>query len=358
MSFLYIEVDVPGLQVADVNDRVINPGDTQDEINGAVDLLMALASGTQDGSVTFGVGLVSLLQPPTSPIPLAVLAGNAQVTPSWPAVSGAVSYNLYYNTTGNPTTNSTKIVGAVSGVPITGLTNSTTYYYLLTAVGANEFEFAASLVVSATPSAGSLNLIDSIMGVSSAYEMVAYSTITNTGNSVVTGNVGISPGTALTGFPPGTISGSTNLNNASAVQAQSDVLAAYNYCAAQPSTANLSGQDLGGMSLAPGVYTFNSSAQLTGTLVLNGGGNANAQWIFQIGSTLTTATNAVVSMINGASEGNVCWQVGSSATIGTGTTMAGNILALASITMVHGSNSAGKLLARTGAVTLDTNVVD
>jgi hypothetical protein len=121
---------------------------------------------------------------------------------------------------------------------------------------------------------------------------------------------------------------------------------------------NLTGQDLGGMLLGPGVYHFNTSAQLTGTLTLNGGGNANAIFVFQIGSTLTTASNAIVVAQNGAQAANIFWQVGSSATLGTGTTFIGNILALTSITANTGSFVAGRLLARNGAVTLDTNIIN
>ena len=109
-------------------------------------------------------------------------------------------------------------------------------------------------------------------------------------------------------------------------------LTAYNDLAGQACDTNLTGQDLGGKTLTPGVYCFNTSAQLTGDLVLDAQGNPAAVWIFQMGSTLTTASNASVVVINGGSSCNVFWQVGSSATLGTGTAFKGNILALASIT--------------------------
>lgn len=124
-----------------------------------------------------------------------------------------------------------------------------------------------------------------------------------------------------------------------------------------PCGTNLTGQDLGGQTLAPGVYCFSSSAQLTGTLTLDGQGNANAVFVFQIGSTLTTATSAALVLIGGALPGNVYWQVGSSATLGTFTALGGNIVALASITLTTGVNLAGRALARTEAVTMDTNTV-
>jgi type VI secretion system secreted protein VgrG len=137
-------------------------------------------------------------------------------------------------------------------------------------------------------------------------------------------------------------------DGAVATTAQNDLTTAYNDAAGEASTANLTGQNLGGLTLGPGVYTFNSSAQLTGTLTLSGTGF----YIFQIGSTLTTASASAIVAINGADAANVFWQVGSSATLGTGTSFIGNILALASITSNTGVTMAGRLLARNGAVTL------
>jgi hypothetical protein len=185
------------------------------------------------------------------------------------------------------------------------------------------------------------------------------STVTNTGPSVVRGNLGLSPGTSVIGFPPGIVTnGTIHAADAVALQAQNDVTTAYNDLAGRTCTLDLTGQDLGGMTLTPGVYCFSSSAQLTGTLVLNPLGDANAVFIFKIGSTLTTASNALVLVNSPGTSCNVFWQVGSSATLGTGTTMAGNILALASITMTTGARNFGRVLARTGAVTLDTNTID
>jgi hypothetical protein len=182
------------------------------------------------------------------------------------------------------------------------------------------------------------------------------STVTNTGSTAVVGDLGVSPGTAITGFPPGTVTGGTiHSNDAVAQQAQADLTVAYSALAGLACNTVLTGQNLGGLTLGPGVYCFTSSAQLTGTLTLDAQGNPSAQFIFQIGSTLTTASNSIVQVINGAQNCNIWWQVGSSATIGTATAFAGNILALASITMTTGANASGRLLARTGAVTLDSN---
>jgi type VI secretion system secreted protein VgrG len=161
--------------------------------------------------------------------------------------------------------------------------------------------------------------------------------------------MGLSPGSSVTGFPPGT-SGHRDVANAAALLAKNDLTIAYANAAGQVPFTTLSG-NLGGRTLVAGTYRFNSSAQLTGTLVLNKGG----VYIFQIGSTLTTASSAAVRLIGGAQPCNVFWQVGSSATIGTATTMVGTIMALASITMTTGATLNGRALAQTGAVTLDTN---
>jgi len=198
------------------------------------------------------------------------------------------------------------------------------------------------------------------LGNAAPFGVLAASTVTNTGPSTVAGNVGVSPGAAIVGFPPGTVSaGSTfHAGNATAAAAQVSVTTAYNDLAGQTSTQNLTGQDLGALPpLVPGVYTFNTSAQLTGALQLNAQGNANAVFIFQIGSTLTTAAASSVTLINGGSLCNVFWQVGSSATLGTTTNFIGNILAQASITLNTGARVAGRTLARTGAVTMDTNII-
>jgi Ice-binding-like/IPTL-CTERM motif len=197
------------------------------------------------------------------------------------------------------------------------------------------------------------------LGTADTFAVLGGSTVTNTGTSVITGDLGVSPGTAVTGFPPGIVVGGTiHAADAVALQAQNDTTTAYNSLASQTCTADLTGQDLGGKTLTPGVYCFSSSAGLTGTLTLNAAGNAAAVFVFKIGSTLTTASNSNVVVINGGLNCNVFWQVGSSATLGTGTRFAGNILALTSITLTTGARVFGRALARNGAVTLDTNNVD
>jgi hypothetical protein len=196
------------------------------------------------------------------------------------------------------------------------------------------------------------------MGEAASFAVLGGAAVTNTGATNVVGELGVSPGTAVSGFPPGIVTGgSIHINDAVAQQAQADLTIAYNDLAGQAPTVDLSGQDLGGLTLGPGVYRFSASAQLTGTLTLDAQGDPSAVFIFQIASTLTTASASSVVMINGGSDCNVYWQVGSSATLGTGSAIAGSILALSSITLTTSANLSGRALARNGAVTLDTNNV-
>ena len=196
------------------------------------------------------------------------------------------------------------------------------------------------------------------LGAANLFAVLGGTTVTNTGPSSVNGNLGLWSGTSITGFPPGTVSGSIDATDALAMQAQMDLTGAYNVAAAQPCGGVLTGQNLGGQTLTAGVYCFASSAQLNGTLILNAQGDANAVFIFQIGSTLTTLSSSQVTVINGATGNNVFWQVGSSATLGTSSQFAGNILALSNITLDSGADiSCGRALALNGAVTMDTNDV-
>lgn len=196
------------------------------------------------------------------------------------------------------------------------------------------------------------------LGSAQSFAVLGGSTVTNTGSSVITGDLGVSPGSAVTGFPPGVVIGGTiHAADAAALAAQNSVTAAYNNLASQACTQDLTGQDLGGKTLTPGVYCFSASAQLTGTLTLDAQGNPAAVFILKIGSALTTASSSSVVVINGGQVCNVFGQVGSSATLGTGTSLSGNILALTSITLNSGARVAGRVLARNGAVTLDANDV-
>jgi len=195
------------------------------------------------------------------------------------------------------------------------------------------------------------------LGTAQRFAVLGGSTVTNTGASSLTGDLGVSPGTSITGFPPGIVTGTIHAGDAVALQAQNDLTTAYNALTGAACTANMTGQDLGGLTLTPGVYCFSSSAPLNGVLTLDAQGDPNAVFIFQIGSTLLAAIDSSVNVINGARPANVFWQVGSSATLAAGTAFTGNVVALASITLSVGSSVSGRALARTGAVTMDTTSV-
>lgn len=183
------------------------------------------------------------------------------------------------------------------------------------------------------------------------------STVTNTGPSAINGDVDVSPGTAITGFPPGTIvNGTTRSNDATAIAAHADAQTYFTQLNLLACGTNLTGQNLGGLTLLPGVYCFDSSAQLTGTLTLSGAAGSN--FTFKIGSTLTTASASNVILSGGVTNGTVNWAVGSSATLGTNSAFQGIIDAQTSITLTTGASLAGRAWALDGAVTLDTNVVN
>jgi hypothetical protein len=228
----------------------------------------------------------------------------------------------------------------------------------LMGAGAGSVNFWASRQIAVYGASSASALTAPSLGAARSFAVLGASTVTSTGSSVITGDLGVSPGTAVTGFLPGVImSGAMHSADAAAFAAQEAVTTAYNSLTDEACTYDMTGLNLGGQTLTSGVYCFSSSAQLTGTLTLNAQGNANAVFIFKMGSTLTTASASAVVLINGGSADNVFWQVGSSATLGTTTSFSGNILALASITVTTGVQVDGRTLARHGAVTLDTNAV-
>src|SRR3984957_9905115 len=195
------------------------------------------------------------------------------------------------------------------------------------------------------------------LGTAANFAVLAGSTVTSTGPTIINGDLGLSPGTSVTGFPPGQVNGTIHAVDSLALQAQADLTGAYHDAAASPVTAAIP-VELGGTTETPGTYDSAAGTfGITGTLTLDAQGNPDAVFIFQAASTLITAAASSVNLINGAQASNVFWVVGSSATLGTNSALQGNVLALTSITVTTGTTIDGRALALNGAVTLDTNTI-
>ncbi|MBW3663729.1 MAG: DUF3494 domain-containing protein [Actinobacteria bacterium] len=195
------------------------------------------------------------------------------------------------------------------------------------------------------------------LGTAGSFAVLAGETITNTGPTTITGDVGLHPGSAVSGFDSVTLNGQRHIANDTARDAKIDLVTAYDNAAAQQPRTTVD-TELGGETLFGGVYnSLDGTFFITGTLTLDAQNDPDTVWIFQTGSTLKTGVDSSVSLINGADACNVFWQVGSSATLDTRTSFAGNILALASVTLNTGATIRGRALARDGAVTMDTNTI-
>lgn len=230
----------------------------------------------------------------------------------------------------------------------------------------NRFDFRRSrlagialavVVVFALPAAAQAAPVD--LGTASPFVVLGGTTVTNTGPSVLNGDLGVSPGTELEGFGPAVVNGATHATDEVAAKAQLDLTTAYNVAAGEPVLPqnDLSNTNLGERKLSPGVYRYNAAALLTGALTLDAEGDPNALFVFKVGSQLTTESASSVVLVNGASPCNVYWQIGSSAVIGTTTAFQGNLMALTSISLKTGATVLGRMLARNGQVSLEDNVL-
>jgi hypothetical protein len=248
--------------------------------------------------------------------------------------------------------------------PTTNLALSTTFNGTITTavtdLAGNEMAspFTWSFTTGAMASAGPAPVP---LGAASSFGVLAGSTVTSVGPTKITGDLGVSPGTGVTGFPPGIVTGSIHAGDDAAAKAKNDLLVAYNDGASRLGAAVLPG-NLGGLTFTPGLYKNSSSTMISGTgtnaiFTLDAQGDPNAVFIFQMGSTLTTDAGTQVVLSGGALAANVYWQVGSSATLGTSCIFKGNILADQSITLNTGATLDGRALTRVGAVALDSNSI-
>ncbi|MCI4337231.1 MAG: DUF3494 domain-containing protein [Thermoplasmata archaeon] len=196
------------------------------------------------------------------------------------------------------------------------------------------------------------------LGSASTYAALSGTTVTSTGATALTGDLGVSPGSAVTGFPPGTYTGVKNVANPAAAGAELNVTTAYNNASSRSNCAVTVAGNIGGQTLTPGLYKSTSSLAISsGDLTLSGGGNPNGVFVFQVASALTTTSGRAVILSNGAQAGNVFWQVGSSITLGTTSKMSGTLISYASITLLTGAHLDGRALARTGDVTLSASTI-
>jgi len=330
---------------------------------------LSTTSSVRFGTRTATFAVVSDTQI-TVTVPAATSAGPVAVSVT---TRGGVAIGVIYTYLDAPSvTRVTPASGPVAGGNLVVITGTALSYTTSVTVGGApvvSYRIASDTEIDAVIPAGTSGPADvsvtTLGGATTApgaytygtvFAVLAGQTVTNTGPSAVTGDLGVSPGTAITGFPPGQVNGAIHAADAAALQGQQDLAAAYDNAAGQTPNTAVSG-DLGGLTLAPGIYNAASSLALTGTLTLDAGHNPDARWVFQIGSTLTTASASSVLLINGATARNVTWQVGSSATLGADTAFVGSILALTSITLTTGATINGRALARNGSVTMDTNTV-
>jgi len=298
--------------------------------------------------------------PPSQPTNLVVTGVSATSADLiWTASTDNVcvaGYNVYRGVTGNEVLAGTTPCNCFQD---TGLVAGTAYRYSVEAFDCSDNLSPRSAPLDSIIPPGPPPSDSTILNSAADFANLAGTTITNTGPTVITGNVGLSPGSSVTGFPPGQVlpPDAIHINDALANQAKLDLTTAYLFLAGRAPGATVAG-NIGGQTLAPGTYTSSSTLAISsGDLTLDAGGNQNAIFIFQIASTLTVTTGRHVILAGGAQAKNVYWQVGSAATLGTNSVFKGNLLALDAITLQTGARLDGRAFARNGALTLDNNII-
>ncbi len=297
------------------------------------------------------------LNPPSVPIlssPLN-LATNVSKNPTliWNSASGATTYRLQVDTSqifASTVFDDSTIIGLQQA--LSGLKSSTTYYWRVNAKNSGGTSAYSTIWQFTTGTGLAPGVV--VLGAASTYGIMATAAITNTGFSVVNGDVSLDPGTSMTGFPDGVVNGAIHINDTESAKARADLLTAYNFAKGKPAGVTIAaGADLGALyplGIPPGTYTSGSTMLVSTNLVLDGGGNADAVWVFQIGSSLTTGANVTVT--GSAQAKNIFWVPTEDATIGVGTTFTGTIVSGRDVTAVTGSTVNGRILA--GAITAGT----
>jgi len=325
---------------------IVNPGGLATGVGVGTSVITA-TSGSRSGNTTLTV--------------TAAILQSIAVTPANPSI--AIGLTMQFTATGTYTDGTSQDITAsvtwTSGT--TGVATIINASGLATAVSVGTSVITATsggisgTALAATALASNPALVD--LGSAGAFAVLAGSTVNNTGATIVTGDVGVSPGTSM-GLLPAQVNGTIHVADPVAAQAKLDLTAAFNDAAGRSVNVITVSGNIGGQTLAPGLYQSASTLEISsGNLTLDAQGDANAVWIFQIGTTLTTTSGRQVILARGAQAGNIFWQVGTSATLGTTTLFKGNILAQASITLNTGATLDGRALAQDAAVTLDTNTV-
>jgi hypothetical protein len=332
---------VNGGGTIDASSGLFTAGSATGTFNNTVKATSGSVSGTATVVVTAAPPVLATITVTPNPASMATNANQLFV-----AVGRDNNGNVFPIAPVWSTTNGGGSIGGNTGLFTAGPTAGT--FTNTVRASSGSVSGTATVIVTAAPPPPPLVTL----GSAAANGIMAGTAFTCVIGGVINANIAISPGSTVTGFPPCVITGVQHLADATAVQNQIDLTAAYNTLAGLPCGTAIVG-NLGGTTKTAGVYCTAGGIGVTGTLTLDGGGDPNATFVFQAGSSLTTAGNIV--LINGAQAKNVWWQVGSSATIGTASQWQGNIVALTSITLVDNATLIGRALARNGAVSLGTN---